>query len=1243
MYTPVAQRKPSETPSEVTGYVPVSKRISETQPSNSGGLLTSFDAPIVSEESSQKVQPFGDTLKTLGGGLKTFTQEVVRQPASLGVEVSRRLPRGTESFDPEQMPSFLKPVSKALFGERPVPSLKTRIEDATPTFERLGFSKDSAKALSTVFIGGLTALDFTPFGGEKSVAKLLQATTKVDNASKILRTIGVAEDLVLPMAQKFATLNKIEDVEAGLESLTKLSKTTNYTPVAQRVAPKSAPGEAIVSKVDTITLYRAAPEFPSDKFSKGTYFADEADKARYYSESHYNGNPSDIKVQQFTVPKDAVFKEPSTGNYILKGEVPVKQAVIESPLAQEAKKYGSSELDSLVAQKSIELNTIKQTLDVHPAKPLIKYVSQQTGELPEVLGAVRQGSGARSKFGISGDDIVTEFGFNSAEEANQSVQGYRSLLKARDTVEADLKSLNQTAKTVKENTKLSDDFLKSISKEIQQKLAKKAPLIRQAERFEKKIDKINTTKDVLDNRRAFIHSVQKQFGLSDNDLKLITRQDIRLMNNIQFKDFLDNLRVKAEQLANRRFQFNRVEDIIKTKELQKTENLQKALKLSTIQNMTEKQLSEFADTLEQFKQGDEFLSVRKLETVDNTDLKGIRTLREAKERLAKELGRPIEDLDKIKVGAFDRFRYDTALAEKNPFYGLMVDSTNKALLNAGARYIKIEDEINKLINSARKARPRGLIERIIPQDKAIFKYLESTPETKKVLAREMTEEELKASKFIQDRYIEMRDYLIQHETLKKYRENYITHIKRGFLEQWKEDGLLSAFKNVFKQYQDEQAVFNIIDDTGQILPLEKFFQFSMKRTGGLKPTENVASAFLNYTKAFEKKVALDSIVPKLDIYAHSLTPKVMTPRGLEFDRSLKNFVNEWLNTKKGRTAKIVGVEQGGKIDLLLRAAKAFTTILDLGLNVPVGLSAKVGENMTNFISLGAKKYSNGLIRARTGQGKKIIEEYKSFVGKTPFEELSNAEDGLLGKAGKVLFGLFQDASTRANKTFLLGSLTDEEFKTGIIAGERLAELKRELGRWRVVEGAKSIFGSTSVGSTLTQYKSWAIPPLRTTADDISKMIKNKDFKGKEAQELLRGILGTLSVVFLVKSFVGDEEDKSFIGTIINKAYRDAMTLVGALDPKTITSEPRLITFLSDLGEALSQIIKLEEYSENGEKAGELKGPESLERTLTPRAVKQFIPEEESQPKSTSPKTPEGLPELPSLNKSLPPLPKLPKI
>jgi len=264
MYTPVAKRQITK----ATGYTPVAKRTESS--SSFDGLLTSFEAPITSEASAIKVQSFGDTLKTLGSGLKSFAQETLRQPASLGVEISRRLPGGQESLDPNKMPGVLKPISQALFSERPVPSLKQRIEDATPTFERFGFDKNSAKALSTIFIGGLTALDFTPFGGEKSVAKLLQATTKVDDAARILRTVGVAEDLVLPMAEKFSKISNKKTISTALNNYKELE---NASKLAKGVMdPSSSEGVGMVDEFipnkpqidNEEKLLQKIVEFPED-------------------------------------------------------------------------------------------------------------------------------------------------------------------------------------------------------------------------------------------------------------------------------------------------------------------------------------------------------------------------------------------------------------------------------------------------------------------------------------------------------------------------------------------------------------------------------------------------------------------------------------------------------------------------------------------------------------------------------------------------------------------------------------------------------------------------------------------------------------------------------------------------------------------------------------------------------------------------------------------------------------------
>lgn len=821
-----------------------------------------------------------------------------------------------------------------------------------------------------------------------------------------------------------------------------------------------------------------------------------------------------------------------------------------------------------------------EALKENPVRQLAKYANQNE-EIPEVTGK------GTSEFARRGDDIVTELGFEDSEQARRAYEQYLTDKKRVDEIRDSVRELRKNMVDIRKGEKL--------------------------------------IKKVIAERRIQLRAAQHRFQLTDTEMAKIRKgRDIRAMTEQEFNDFMGELETRAVQIFERSEAMLQLKGTIWEKELRKWENLRQALKLPPISQMNKEQIEYFETVLNQYKIGDEFLSVRKLETVDRTDLKGIKTVREARERLAKEMEVEVEELENIKISEFDRFRYDTALAEKNNFYKLMVDTVNKNLLNAEARFLEIEKTTNDLIKKARKSRSRGLLERFIPQDKRIFKYLESPDTEKKTLEKVMTKEEIEVVNYIRDKYIEMRDYLVQMETLKKYRNDYITHIRRGFLEQWKETGLLNSFKTIFKQYKQDQVIFNILDSqTSEVLPLEKFFRFSMRRTGELEPTENVAKAFLAYVKSFEKKMALDAIVPKLDIYAFSLTPKKTTPRGLIFDRSLKRFLNEWMNTKKGRQTAFLGVQQGGKIDVMLRAGQMFTLMLDLGMNIPVGFAAKFGENLFNFIPLGFKNYALGLTRARTKQGKTLIERYKNFVGRTPFDEVWDASRDVGEKFTIAIMALFRDASIRANKTFLLGSLTKEEWQTGKLTLHRLAQIKRDMGRYRVIDGAKSVIGATTPGSVGVRYKSWAIPPVRTVSKNVRDLIQmlragdKNTFKSREFQELFRGIIAIASVMFIVRGVIGidDKKDKSFGEQMLSKAYRDAMSLVGALDPETLFAVPRLLTFLEDFGKAIKDI-------------------ERLERLLTPRAIKQFIPKE-----TTIKTTGINLPKLPQLPK----LPKLPSI
>jgi len=727
--------------------------------------------------------------------------------------------------------------------------------------------------------------------------------------------------------------------------------------------------------------------------------------------------------------------------------------------------------------------------------------------------------------------------------------------------------------------------------------------------------------------------------VSIEDRKGLFRSFVRKIKNIRDKKqlqkelpdilkriekFEESTRKERERRASKR----KVLNTIRGKELKKAESLRRFLELPSLNKMTNEQLEDFNNELKKFQKGDEFLSLRKLQTVDNTDLSGVRTVREAKERLAAKLNVDVSALENIEVGPLDKFRYDTVLARQNPFYQFLVDETNASLLDGEQRFLELERELDRKVDAARESRPRSLVEKAVPTDEIVFEWLESPTveqyaqmeesdregvRTKEEVSRDMTAEEMELAGFMQEKFSEFRDYLVQHKVLERYQSNYITHIRRGFLEAWKEDGLINAFKEVYKQYQEDEAVFKILeDDTQNILPLEKFFQFAMQRTGGLVPSKNVSKAFKAYTRAMFKKQSLDKIVPALDIYAYSLSPKKTTPRGLQMDRRLIKFVREWVNNKKGRKTSLGGIlPQNGTVDIALRTIDSFITLIDLGLNIPVGLTVQVGESVTTFVNLGSKRYSLGMVRAKTKKGKKIIEDNESLVGKSIWRDLADTADTVGDKFHKTLFILFSSANKRANTVHLLGSLTKEEWAAGRISNERLAQIRREMGRFRNISGAKSIFGSTSAGSALTKYKTWAIPILNTIVNDIGtvgSMVRRGNFKettqSRELNELLRSTLTMTLFVIATRSLIDDEDD-SFVGELLNKLRRESLTILQAIDP-TLLSSVRILAFLEDLSIALKQLILLEEFKT---KPG-LKGVSRFRQTIVPRAIQQFGQEDE---------------------------------
>jgi hypothetical protein len=524
-------------------------------------------------------------------------------------------------------------------------------------------------------------------------------------------------------------------------------------------------------------------------------------------------------------------------------------------------------------------------------------------------------------------------------------------------------------------------------------------------------------------------------------------------------------------------------------------------------------------------------------------------------------------------------------------------------------------------------------------------------EEKAIFSKALTKEELDYANYIQQYYGQAYDHLVKIKELygSRYVDQYFTHTRKQFLEEWNDNGVISAFKNWYSSYKEDEVIANILDQsTGEILPKSKFFQYTLKRTGGIDPSKNVTRVFLQYARAFERKKMFDEMIPELDIYTQSLTPKELTPRGLEMDRRLKTFVKKYLNTKKGRLENIGGViKQNGLADMSLRMGNTFVSLYDLGLSIGASLASLIGEQVMTYQALGKIKYvkgwknriwDTGVKRLADKNANKILKEAEPFIGRNIWTELTEADKGLGERAMQSIFGVFHQSTVEANKIFLLGSLSKEEIAKGVISAEKMAELRLEAGRWRDMgKDVKSVLGATSVGQTVTKYKGWAIPIARTNIKNITELSKTigqgefkKAFSSREFAETYRAIEMS-TVLVLVGSYVlSQEKEDTFIGRMKARAYQEAMTLLGGTDPTVFLSTPRLYSYLQQLAKNIKLIVKLEENEE-----GELKGVKGLQKQVTPVAMRQFENKETEEDESM-------LPELPKLPKlKLPQLPTLP--
>ena len=914
---------------------------------------------------------------------------------------------------------------------------------------------------------------------------------------------------------------------------------------------------------------------------------------------------------------------------------PIKKVTLPDNLQQ--MEYEISNLSYLI-------NETEQNLKYHPGQKLQKFMSTKEGEFldfknpnsaktPAERQAIierNQKVFAASKAAFDGTALADQF--DDQDVIRDQIAEYKS-------------QKERLANLIEERKNIKRDFYAKRNLfygEERNRLAMNT-LVAKEERFkmQREVEKILRAEGRA--RKQMIEDIRDYFYLTEKEMnQIIGGEDYRLMSDKEFNAFTEKIKEKFFEVRQHADAVAEVERTIAEKELKLTENLQKAMNLAEDRTkISTEDLVRLNDLLGMFEQGDVFLGAREIETLaKNTDLPHVKTRRQIiEEVITKRTGISPQKALNITTSFMDKFNSASILSEQNVFFKVMVEDAYRMKIQAELNYEAINEKTQELAKKARASRKRRLIDRLIPTDKLVVQYLEEPEgETKTRIAQSMTSAELEFAHYVQDQYIQMRDYLVKKNMLDKFRENYYTHTQRGFLESLfnqkdvsasvqsmngektgKNFKILRAFgaalkETVFDVYKLEEATFTILNEkTGEILPLEKFFKYSMKRTGKLIPTENVAKAFLGYVKTFEVKRALDSYIPKIEATARALSPMETTEKGLALDDSLERFVKKWINTQKGRPASLGIIDPGDTIDRLIRSTLSYIRFVDLAFRPASQMAAPVGEHGATYIAIGGKRYATGIARATTKQGKEILRKYEGFIGDSLLNRLSDESRDVGSKAGELAFAFYGIASRSANAVHLLGSLTPEEFKSGEVSTKHLAEIKLEMGRWRNDETLKSIIGATSVGGVFRQHKSWAIPiftqtvsNLRTVADAIKKDGVN-GLKNRETGELFRAAIFTSIIALTLLSYydsLKNKKDRNFIEELQYKLINDAFSFVAALSPTTLFSAPRLVTWIGDLATGLEQLVTAIAAGESMKA-----GSKVLSNSLIPKVIRSAIPKD----------------------------------
>lgn len=222
-------------------------------------------------------------------------------PAQIAFNVTKQR---TVQLDPNSLEGKL---SNILFGRTDMPSISQYGKEAASVIPGgEGFAQRNPNIAFGLGLG-MAALDFTGAGKSKNVAKALALAKDIPSVEKLLKTVGLADDVVKEFAPKIV---KTTD-EVGIQRILKEIETRKIVDPLITEARKYKSAEEFVSNQKP--LFRGAtPENMLKDKGRGISFATDKEVANRFSTQDFNGFPQKGEVGEFYLRPDAKILDPDT-------------------------------------------------------------------------------------------------------------------------------------------------------------------------------------------------------------------------------------------------------------------------------------------------------------------------------------------------------------------------------------------------------------------------------------------------------------------------------------------------------------------------------------------------------------------------------------------------------------------------------------------------------------------------------------------------------------------------------------------------------------------------------------------------------------------------------------------------------------------------------------------------------------------------------------------------------------------